>query len=154
MNAHTFNVSVSRLDVEAIILFLPRLEELIPSRIWNKEPGISIQDSTATIERGEYCPVIKEFQQSLYRRGFVRDFDWQAWQPKAVRLSKDPNLLKKARMTTCIKLLTFHIRRERFYDGHLGEMLTSGHITADLPPISHPLITGVSRFWFGSETDS
>jgi hypothetical protein len=32
--------------------------------------------------------------------------------------------------------------------------LESVEIGDDLPPISQPLITGVSRFWFGFEIDS
>ena len=62
--------------------------------------------------------------------GIVRDFDWPKWLPRAVRIFRNPSLLRKARMKTCLKLLTLHIRRDRFCDGHLGAMLASGHITA------------------------
>ena len=36
------------------------------------------------------------------------------------------------RLTTCIKLIMASVRYERFCDGHLGEVIKSGHIAAIL----------------------
>jgi hypothetical protein len=38
----------------------------------------------------------------------------------------------RARLTTCIKLIMASVRYQRFCDGHLGEVIKSGHITAVL----------------------
>jgi hypothetical protein len=54
------------------------------------------------------------------------------WESTAWRIFKNPDLLRRVQMKTCIKLLTLHIRRERFCDGHLAWMLNEGHITAIL----------------------
>lgn len=136
MKSNEINALISTADIEAILSFLPRLDELIPSGIWYKEIGVSVEGNTAMIERGEYNPVILEFQQALYRHGFILDFDWPKWQAKAVRIVEDSALLQKSRMITCVKLLTLHIRKDRFCDGHLGAMIASGHIAAILRRLS------------------
>ena len=37
-----------------------------------------------------------------------------------------------SRLATCIKLITGHLRSERFCDGHLHSVFESGHLTAIL----------------------
>ena len=132
MILHDVNAVVSREDLEPVLSFLPRLEALIPERIWSKELRISVYADTVSIERGEYNPIILQFQRALYDHGCIRDYDWMKWQPTAWRIFKNPDLLRRAQMKTCIKLLTLHIRRERFVDGHLAWTLNAGHITAIL----------------------
>jgi hypothetical protein len=44
----------------------------------------------------------------------------------------DPALVACARLTTCIKLITASLGYERFCDGHLEEVIKSGHIAAIL----------------------
>jgi hypothetical protein len=112
------------------------LEALIPERIWSVELKVTIDGRDVSVERGECNPTVPQFQRAFYDHGFIRDFDWISWQPTAVRIFKNPGLLQKAQMRTCIKLLTLHIRRERFDDGHLAEMLRTGHITAILRRMS------------------
>jgi len=159
MNLSEVNADVSCADVAAVLPFLPRLEALIPDGIWSKEPRISVEGRPEYIledhqtedmleqlriwssepggckvllGRGEYNPTIWKFQRALYDHGFIRDYDWMKWQPQAVRIYENPDLLCNAQMRTCVKLLTLHIRRERFDDGHLAGMLSSGHITVIL----------------------
>jgi hypothetical protein len=124
MNLPDVNADVSCADVAAVLPFLPRLEALIPDGIWSKKPRISVEghpeyileDHTedmieqlliwckepggcnVLLGRGEYNPTIWQFQSALYDHGFIRDFDWMTWQPRAVRIFKDPDLLRKAQM--------------------------------------------------------
>jgi hypothetical protein len=44
----------------------------------------------------------------------------------------DSALVGRARLNTCIKLITASLRYERFCDGHLGEVIKSGHVAAIL----------------------
>jgi len=159
MNLPDVNADVSCADVAAVLPFLPRLEALIPDGIWSKQPRISVEGHPEYIledhhtedmleqlriwsnepggckvllGRGEYNPIIWQFQRALYDHRFIRDYDWMTWQPQAVRIFENPDLLRRAQMRTCVKLLTLHIRRERFDDGHLSGMLRSRHITAIL----------------------
>jgi hypothetical protein len=45
---------------------------------------------------------------------------------------KQIKLVASARLATCVKLITAHIRYERFCDGHLHSNFESGHLTAIL----------------------
>ena len=80
----------------------------------------------------EYNPEVLLFIGALNDASIVLDFAWGAWQPKALRYSEDPARLERARLLTIRKLLTLHLRKDRFVEGHLAEMLESGHITAIL----------------------
>jgi Family of unknown function (DUF6508) len=45
---------------------------------------------------------------------------------------QDPALLAQADLLTLRKLLTAHVRQDRFIEGHLAQMLENGHISAIL----------------------
>ena len=46
----------------------------------------------------------------------------------ADRYLKNPTLLRDVGLGTLRKLFTTHVRKERFCDGHLAEILRSGHL--------------------------
>jgi len=79
-----------------------------------------------------YNEKVDEFVETLYEEGFIIDFDWPRWQDQAGEFYSNPELLKTADMLTVQRLLTTHIRKERFCDGHLACMLRNGHISAIL----------------------
>ena len=78
-----------------------------------------------------YDSIVDEFVQALYDHGFVQNFDWPGWEEAQAYVER-PELLASADLETCIKLLTTHVRKERFCDGHLAEMITTGHLLAVL----------------------
>ena len=91
---------------------------------WRSEPGtfpFYAFDSGA-------MQVLKILRES----GVIRPFDWGAWQSTAERLYRDPKALGRARLSTLGRLLTLHVRKDRFCEGHLASMFESGHITAIL----------------------
>ena len=127
------NDPIDPANVEEIIEFIPRLQEIIPDRVTIRSPGITEDSGELILEmHGEYHPLIQEFMDALYRFGFVRDFDWPVWQKYAEGLWKHPECLKTAKILTCVKLLTTHARKDRFCDGHFAAMVACGHITAIL----------------------
>lgn len=79
-----------------------------------------------------YSDELSKLVQDLYDCGIVYDFDWGAWQDTAIRLFETPSELDKADLNTLRKLLTTHVRKDRFCEGHLVEMVTTGHIAAIL----------------------
>lgn len=79
-----------------------------------------------------YSEEVIQFEQTLYNEGFIIPFDWVKWQDEAERLVSDPNALRAADLETLQKLLTTHVRKERFCEGHLAAMLREHHITAIL----------------------
>ncbi len=50
-------------------------------------------------------------------------FDWIAWQDEANQFVKHPEYIKTTDAKTIRKLLTLHVRMDRFSDGHLAKML-------------------------------
>ncbi len=82
-----------------------------------------------------YAPETNAFVQTLYDDGWTIVFDWGRWQGEAVELLNEPEKLNAASMETLRKLLTLHVRKDRFCEGHLASVLKSGHILAILKRI-------------------
>ena len=75
-----------------------------------------------------YCDDVNAFMQSLYDNGWVVPFDWGEWQGIAEQFVDNPEKLNRADLETIQKLLTTHVRKERFCEGHLDAMFENGHI--------------------------
>ena len=75
-----------------------------------------------------YDKKVLDFERSLYDENIVLVFDWGEWQPEAEKIYNNPDLLENADLEALRKLFTLHIRKERFYSGHLASMIKSGHI--------------------------
>jgi len=69
--------------------------------------------------------------EELYGRHVMLVFDWPAWKSEAQRF-RDRNALETASLEDVRRLLTLHVRADRFNEGHFGEMIRSGHIAAVL----------------------
>jgi len=68
----------------------------------------------------------------LYKSGCIINFDWPSWQNEAQKYLEDSSRLKNADLLTTCKILTTHIRKERFCEGHLSVMINNGHFIAVL----------------------
>ena len=79
-----------------------------------------------------YSPKVDAFQKDLYDLGFVYSFDWGEWQDEAERLTVTSGALDDADLLTLMKLLTLHVRKERFSGGHLANAFEQGWIVAIL----------------------
>ena len=112
---------VNRQAIEAILRFLPYFR-VTDNEFYVCDPSLSLFDPYA------YSPEVMEFHDLLYDLGFVPSFDWTAWQSHAKRYVLDPDLVARARIATLQKLLTTHVRKERFCSGHLAAMIDAGHI--------------------------
>jgi len=75
---------------------------------------------------------VSRFIKTAYEAGVVENFNWPDWQAEAERLFLDPKQLEAADLSVLRKLLTTHIRKDRFSDGHLAAMFEAGHILAIL----------------------
>ena len=79
-----------------------------------------------------YSPEVDAFVAALYAQDLLLVFDWPSWRAEAQRYLSQPEALETADLTTLRKLLTTHVRADRFSEGHLAGVLQSGHITAIL----------------------
>jgi len=75
---------------------------------------------------------VRQFLQVFYDNDFLVSFDWSDWQDEARRYFAQPELLQTADVLILRKLLTLHIRKDRFLEGHLPTMIQCGHISAIL----------------------
>lgn len=116
-------------QIRAIVRFLPELETIAPE---NLARTIRTPEGTIVLGCVEYHPAVRRFEKACYENGFIQTFDWPAWARTARRYMRNPELVASARLSTCVKLITAHIRCERFCDGHLQVVLSSGHISAIL----------------------
>jgi hypothetical protein len=118
--------------IAAIVKFLPRFERISPDNFaWIIRSPDGTEEGPL-VGRLEYHLEVHKFMKACYKNGLVLGFDWGAWSQEALRYMNDPQLVRTASLTTCLKLLTAHLRAERFCDGHLQEVLQSGHISAIL----------------------
>jgi ADP-ribosyl-[dinitrogen reductase] hydrolase len=107
-------------NIDAVLKFLPTLTQTDFSiGEWiTQEGGFPYFD---------YTNEVLDFIKALSANGFIQPFDWMNWW-EGEQLVNNPSLVKKAGLQTLRKLLTAHVRADRFSEGHLAAMLESGHI--------------------------
>ena len=121
---------VSKEQMLAVAKFLPVFENIKPEDFSKSAP--LPENCSYGIGFVEFHPAVYEFINACYENEFVQSYDWTAWGRKARQYMADPSLVASARISTLVKLLTAHIRCERFCDGHLHSQFESGHLTAIL----------------------
>jgi hypothetical protein len=112
-------------QLDALLRFLPIFEQ----------PGYVFGEWHSTDGQFPYYSMHREateFIQALYGQQVVFSFDWSSWQEEAERFVSDPEALQAADLLTLRKLLTTHVRKDRFVEGHLAGMLECGHVAAIL----------------------
>jgi hypothetical protein len=115
---------VTAKQIDAILPFLERFEAAdFSAGSWKTPegqfPSFSFED------------VVIEFHQALYDNGWVTPaFDWTEWRRSAQAFVDSPKKIERADATTIQKLLTTHVRANRFCEGHLASMFENGHIVA------------------------
>jgi hypothetical protein len=76
---------------------------------------------------------INALNEAAYRLGWVlTDFDWSKWAhgPECQTLVTNPANVASAGPLTLARLLTAHLRQDRFCEGHLLGAFEDGHLTA------------------------
>lgn len=120
-------------SVDNVVSFMPVLSS-IPEEDIARWPEAKKKDGVLVLGglEPEYHPSVMELRKSFYDNHFIQPFDWPRWQSTAVKIFNEPSRLSKATLKTCVKLITLHVRKDRFVGGHLGEMVRCGHIAAIL----------------------
>ncbi|WP_347239421.1 O-acetyl-ADP-ribose deacetylase [Phormidium sp. FACHB-1136] len=111
--------------LDRILAFMPMFERP-PSSLYEVRPDLSMMDPYI------YSPEFTQFIQALYRENLVIDFNWVAWKDEANRYFENPTELESADLETLQKLITTHVRADRFNSGHLAQMVENGQILAIL----------------------
>ena len=75
-----------------------------------------------------FMKLVSRFMDACYKNGFVVRFDWEHWETEALTYVKDPALLNGVDLAGVRRLLTWHVRQNRFTKNHVATMIASGHI--------------------------
>ena len=111
-------------SIKKILEFLPKFQgkKFKPGK-WH--PSEQIDKNTSTFPYYEYSISVRKFLHTLYDEGFIYPFDWGSWD-YGVKLNRNPELLQKANLLTLRKLMTAHVRQDRFCEGHLAGIFENG----------------------------
>jgi len=71
---------------------------------------------------------VSRFMDACYKNGFVVRFDWEGWEAEGTRYVGAPELLNQADFMSLRRLLTWHVRQNRFIRNHVASMIASGHM--------------------------
>ena len=113
--------TITRKNIESVLAFLHGMQdENYCTGKWKTEKGampafISSENTT-------------NFIQALYDNGFILPFNWIDWVDKANELQDSKEALSSAGIDDVVKLLTYHVSQDRFIDGHIASVVSSGHI--------------------------
>lgn len=122
------NKPLSLADMRAILSFLPVFEQLdFKPGEWQTPPG--------TLGYFDYAPVVLEFLSALSKHNFIFPFDWPNWQ-EGKQLIEHPERIQSANLSTLRRLLTLHVRADRFSEGHLARVFETGQMVMILRRIA------------------
>lgn len=115
--------------MDALLVFLPFFRSENPDfgRVASSETVDGVVQMPFVVESQR----LSEFHQAVYDAGWCVPFDWGEWEEEAQRYLA-PAAMASADIEVLERLLTLHVRKERFCEGHLLEMSNSGHILAIL----------------------
>lgn len=120
---------ISKSGLEKLLSTIPLFEN--HSGPWI-EHDIKRQGNTISLGVARHSTPVMAFSRSFHDSGLFIPFDWPSWQNEAERICADPSLIQKADLETIRRLLTTHVRKERFCEGHLASLCESGHIVSVL----------------------
>jgi len=91
-------------------------------------PGHVIPLDEQELPDAGFMKVVSRFMDACYKNGFVVRFDWEGWEAEGTRYVGTPELLKEADIPCIRRLLTWHVRQNRFTRNHVATIIASGHI--------------------------
>lgn len=110
-------------QIDAVLEYLPLFEEQdYEFGQWEAPEG--------QLPHFSFSPEVDEFISTLYEQGIMIRFDWPTWSEEAKRYQSNRAALESADLLTVRKLLTTHVRAERFEEGHLARIFDEGLLTA------------------------
>lgn len=118
-------------QIDAITAFLAALST--PGIAGKWEGGERGRDGVITMPWFDYSEEALAFKRACYANGWVDfTFNWTQWGTEAKRHMDDADALATIDVDTARRLITAHLRADRFNEGHLASVIESGHIAAIL----------------------
>lgn len=111
---------ITRQNIERVLNFLPYFKD--------SSSKFYTIDKVKIMDPYIYDVRVHDFIRTIYKENFIIIFDHPRWQNEALKYIEDPKLLESASLLILPKLLTLHIRKERFCSGHLAAAIDTGHM--------------------------
>jgi len=94
--------------------------------------GISPATRVAVMPHFNPSVLIQEFVRMAYDEGWVASFDWSKWSqtPEGQAIVHDREAIARATPEQLTKVLTAHLRADRFFEGSLEEAFKDGILLA------------------------
>ena len=113
--------------VRHILSFLPRLSARGVN--FGESPRIEDADKNrVSLLPATLSETVLEFVHACYDENFVQSFDWSEWSHQHQAELSDEAFIAFADIARIVRLLTTHIRADRFCDGHLLSVFEDGTI--------------------------
>lgn len=125
-NQEIYPNKITPFDIDIVLQYLPYFANPT-NKFYEIDKNPLTKPIVINIDPFIYTHEVSEFITVLYRYNFIQEFDWISWD-ESEKYQKDPNLIDDINMETIIKLLTTHVRADRFISGHLASVIDSGHI--------------------------
>lgn len=114
-------------QIDAILPYLDHFEATGPSYGMTYEPPND--PNVITLPRFRFDETARGFIQALYDHGWIAtDFDWRDWMDTAQEITETPGAIEAADAETIRKLLTTHVRYDRFCYDHLAAIFAEGQV--------------------------
>lgn len=112
--------------LKALLAFVPVFEEpgFCPDRVVPLDEDGYPQES--------FVKLVSRFMDACYKNGFVVRFNWESWDAEARGYMDGAARLAGAGLADLRRLLTWHIRQNRFERNHVATMIAKGHMLAVL----------------------
>jgi hypothetical protein len=114
---------INKTELESLLSLIPELQSHEGPF---GEHDFSAEGNTFHIGPYIFSPLLEKIWLGILESGLKHPFNWGAWQDEAERICYEPGLLEKADLETIRKLLTLHLRKERFCEGHLAAVCEDG----------------------------
>jgi hypothetical protein len=95
-------------------------------------PGGEIPVDDEGYQDEAFVKLVSKFMDACYKNGFIVKFNWEAWEAEAAAYESEPARLQAADLPQLRRLLTWHVRQNRFAKGHVAIMIAKGHILSIL----------------------
>jgi hypothetical protein len=96
------------------------------------QPGFTFEEGEDDWGETIYSDEAIQFIQDLHNNGFIVNYEWPDWHEQAVKYENNESMLQSAELDELRKLLTYHVRKDRFSGGHLRYVFKTGLITSIL----------------------
>ena len=119
--------TVPRSGIDRVLAFTRHFQ--ITETCSGKGPKIKrTREGGFTINPATLSKTAQDFVKACYEANLVQPLDWRIWSEEHGRDLKSETFIGSADLSTIIKMLTTHIRADRFCEGHILSAMKDGTI--------------------------